>query len=68
MDCPYTVGWREAIELRKSHEPDNGMCSTSAIIIRLKGIWKTTGLSWKEQAKVKRKIITPIGDFAKGWH
>jgi hypothetical protein len=38
------------------------------VIIRLKGIWKTTGLSWKEQAKVKRKIIHPIGEFAKGWH
>ena len=34
----------------------------------MKGIWKTTGLSWKEQAKVKRKIVNPVGDFAKGWH
>jgi hypothetical protein len=38
------------------------------VVTRLKGIWKTTGLTWKEQAKVKRKIIAPIGDFAKGWH
>jgi hypothetical protein len=68
LECPYTEVWRESIELKKSHEPDNGMCQTPAIIIRLKGIWKTTGLSWKEQAKVKRKIIGPVGDFAKGWH
>jgi hypothetical protein len=44
------------------------MCNPQQVIVRLKGIWKSPGLEWKEQAKVKRKIINPIGDFAKGWH
>ena len=57
MDCPFTERWREAIQLRRPHDPDNGMCNPQQVVIRLKGIWKTTGLTWKEQAKVKRKVI-----------
>ena len=68
MDCPYTEPWRDAVTLKGIGHGDNGLCDVPALVNRMKGIWKTPDLTWKEQAKVKRRLIAPIGDFAKGWH
>lgn len=70
-DCPYTEPWRDAVTLRGTGggaSGQNGLCDVPALVNRIKGIWMTPDLTWKEQAKVKRKLLQPIGDFAKGWH